>query len=324
VLGREDDGTLHVEIRLAANAVLAPGDRFIARRPAPVDTVGGGIVVDARPPRVRHAPRADFAAAALEPASSAAIRLARAGPAGVEPVPLAAELGLARRELEAALDRLVAAGRAVRAGSRWLDSQGWDAAGRDLVRAVADFHARQPLEEGVAREALRGRVSPTMPQDAWRQLLEQHVRQGALRLRGELVARAGHAVVLEGDARDLAERIEESFREAGLEPPDLGAIVTPGEMGRARPIVEQLVARGRLSRIQDGRLFHAAALAGLRERLREYGRASRTIDVAEFKRLAGVTRKNAIPLLEQLDAERTTRRVGNVREILPRSDGATE
>ena len=43
---------------------------------------------------------------------------------------------------------------------------------------------------------------------------------------------------------------------------------------------------------------------------------SRTIDVATFKELAGVTRKNAIPLLEQLDAERRTRRVGNLREIL--------
>ena len=41
-----------------------------------------------------------------------------------------------------------------------------------------------------------------------------------------------------------------------------------------------------------------------------------TVDVATFKQLAGVTRKNAIPLLEQLDHERSTRRVGNVREIL--------
>jgi len=44
------------------------------------------------------------------------------------------------------------------------------------------------------------------------------------------------------------------------------------------------------------------------------------MDVGTFKDLAGVTRKNAIPLLEQLDAERVTRRSGNLREIL--GDGA--
>jgi selenocysteine-specific elongation factor len=69
-------------------------------------------------------------------------------------------------------------------------------------------------------------------------------------------------------------------------------------------------------RIQDRRLFHAEALEGLRARLRRHAATSRAIDVGTFKELAGVTRKNAIPLLEQLDAERATRRVGDSREIL--------
>ena len=67
---------------------------------------------------------------------------------------------------------------------------------------------------------------------------------------------------------------------------------------------------------KDGRLFHADALADLRARLRQHAARSRTIDVAGFKALTGISRRNAIPLLEQLDAERSTRRVGNLREIL--------
>jgi selenocysteine-specific elongation factor len=40
------------------------------------------------------------------------------------------------------------------------------------------------------------------------------------------------------------------------------------------------------------------------------------MDVATFKELTGVSRKYAIPLLEYLDRERVTRRVGDAREIL--------
>jgi len=40
------------------------------------------------------------------------------------------------------------------------------------------------------------------------------------------------------------------------------------------------------------------------------------IDVAQFKDLTGASRKYAIPLLEYLDRERVTRRVGNIREIV--------
>jgi selenocysteine-specific elongation factor len=57
-------------------------------------------------------------------------------------------------------------------------------------------------------------------------------------------------------------------------------------------------------------------LAELRKRLATQRLRSPKIDVAGFKDLAGVSRKYAIPLLEYLDRERVTRRVGEQREIL--------
>ena len=99
---------------------------------------------------------------------------------------------------------------------------------------------------------------------------------------------------------------EDGFNDAVGKPPDASA----------KKIVDLLVARGSLVRIQDGKLFHAGALQGLVAKLAAYAAESRTIDVAGFKTLAGITRKNAIPLLEHFDAQRITRRVGNNREIL--------
>jgi selenocysteine-specific elongation factor len=54
-------------------------------------------------------------------------------------------------------------------------------------------------------------------------------------------------------------------------------------------------------------------------RLKEFAdqqEPDRTIDVAKFKELAGVSRKYAIPLLEFLDRERITKRAGDRRAIL--------
>jgi selenocysteine-specific elongation factor len=155
-----------------------------------------------------------------------------------------------------------------------------------------------------------------MPQESWRELLAGLAQSGEIRLEGEAVAGADHRVVL-GDAEQaLAERISESYRRAGLEPPELEEVVPTAERDRATPIVELLVKRGELVRVQSRRLFHAEALEALRAKLRAYAVRSKTIDVAGFKELAGVTRKNAIPLLEHLDGERATRRVGDKREIL--------
>jgi selenocysteine-specific elongation factor len=68
-------------------------------------------------------------------------------------------------------------------------------------------------------------------------------------------------------------------------------------------------------------VFHAAALEELKadvRRLKDEGAAAgpTKVDVASFKSRYGVTRKYAIPLLEFLDRERITRRMGESRIVL--------
>jgi selenocysteine-specific elongation factor len=65
--------------------------------------------------------------------------------------------------------------------------------------------------------------------------------------------------------------------------------------------------------------FHAGALDALKAEVRALKReagAQARVDVATFKARYGVTRKFAIPLLEYLDRERVTRRVGEARIVL--------
>ena len=69
----------------------------------------------------------------------------------------------------------------------------------------------------------------------------------------------------------------------------------------------------------DVLLFHDEALKQLKAdvaALKTSAGAAARIDVATFKERFGVTRKFAIPLLEYLDRERVTRRVGDSRIVL--------
>ena len=65
----------------------------------------------------------------------------------------------------------------------------------------------------------------------------------------------------------------------------------------------------------DSLLFHAEALAGLKADVRAL-KGSARVDVSAFKERYGISRKYAIPLLEYLDRERVTRRVGDSRVVL--------
>ena len=69
-------------------------------------------------------------------------------------------------------------------------------------------------------------------------------------------------------------------------------------------------------KISDTLFFHAASLTQLRNKLAEYRKESEQIDVGAFKNLTSISRKYAIPLLEYLDREKITKRVGDTRLIL--------
>jgi len=88
------------------------------------------------------------------------------------------------------------------------------------------------------------------------------------------------------------------------------------DKARAQKIVTLLLRDKVLIKVSDELVFHREALEGLRKLMVEQKKKTAKIDVGAFKDLIGVTRKYAIPLLEYLDRERVTRRVGDMREIL--------
>src|ERR1041384_8021809 len=84
----------------------------------------------------------------------------------------------------------------------------------------------------------------------------------------------------------------------------------------ARKLYNLLAAERRIVRIGDF-VFHADSIEELKSRVKAKKATNPRMDVAVFKELTGgLSRKYAIPLLEYLDRERITRRVGNEREIL--------
>lgn len=88
------------------------------------------------------------------------------------------------------------------------------------------------------------------------------------------------------------------------------------DKARAQKIVTLLLRDKVLIKISEDLVFHRDALNELRQRVQAQKASTPKMDVARFKDMTGVSRKYAIPLLEYLDRERVTRRVGDERVIL--------
>jgi selenocysteine-specific elongation factor len=142
-----------------------------------------------------------------------------------------------------------------------------------------------------------------------------------LELVGDLVRLPGRGVVMKDEEAESKKIIEHAFSSAGLLVPALQTVLggLKVDKARAQKIVTLLLRDKVLVKVSEELVFHQSALQELRAKLaavKSKASGLAKIDVGKFKEMTGVSRKYAIPLLEYLDRERVTKRVGDERVIL--------
>jgi selenocysteine-specific elongation factor len=323
------------QVRLAEAALLLPGDRFILRQISPVVTIGGGVVVDAAPmidPKgVRKLEKAAGAAIpaftqmmeAFGSGRGGAIltgRVTRRGMRGLTLAEAVAETGWRRAEIVETAGALIADRLLVRFQDRLFAQHEFELAQAGVLEAVSGFHKENPLSAGMSKGEIQDELQRAleMAPELFAAAVESLARAKKLELVHELVRLPGRGVEMKDEEAESKKTIEEAFAGAGLKVPALQEVIAGLKIdkGRAQKIVTLLLRDRVLVKISEELVFHRGALEQLRRELTGYKTKSAKIDVAKFKELTGVSRKYAIPLLEYLDRERVTRRVGDVREIL--------
>ena len=304
-------------ITLPEPTLLLPGDRFIIQQFSPVVTIGGGVVLDAAPMK-RTAGLPDLLRL-LSKANEEEIiqaRIMRQGTTGITTAKLVSETSWTREKIGKLVAKALTQGSVVRMGDTYVQGLAVETLKSTLVDRTAQFHKQNPLVGGIGREQLREQVK--VPNEIFAAVLDALVRARKLGIEGDIVRLPGRGVVMKDDEAESKKKIEDAFFSAGLKVPALPEVLAGLKLDkdRAQKIVTLLLREKALVKISDGLVFHRAALEELRRLILARKTKSSKIDVAQFKELTGVSRKYAIPLLEYLDRERITRRVGDMREIL--------
>jgi selenocysteine-specific elongation factor len=311
----------HAYARLALEdpVLLLPGDRFIVRQFSPVVTIGGGTVLDAAPlKKIDPAALSEFLkiAATGSPEQVLPARIARRGHRGLSLAEAVAETGWQRSRVEDALKTAVQAGRVRRFADLLVAGTAFDEARNGLLKAVAEFHQSNPLVSGIGKEELRDRLG--LSSEMFAGVLDSLLRDSKIASTGDVVHLPGKGVQLRDEEAEAKKVIEQAFASAGLKVPALKEVLAGLKVDRVRAqkIVTLLLRDRVLIKVSEDLVFHQAALDSLKKQIAAHKATSPKIDVAKFKDMTGVSRKYAIPLLEYLDRERVTRRVGDERIIL--------
>jgi selenocysteine-specific elongation factor len=309
-------GEAYAQLRFAEPMLILPGDRFIVRQFSPVVTIGGGVALDAFPATRKRSVADALAFLNIvrdgSPDHVLAARVTRRGAIGLRLDDVPGEMNIRK---EAAIKLADAAG-LVRCDQLLVAPTAFARAKSDVLQVLKKFHDANPLVAGMSKEELRERVN--LGAEVFGSVLEKLVAEKKLEAAGETLHLQGRGVVMKDEEAESKKIIEHAFASAGLQVPSLKEVLAGLKVDkvRAQKIVTLLLRDRILIKISEELVFHQSALVNLRQKVTALKSTVPKIDVARFKDMTGVSRKYAIPLLEYLDRERVTRRVGDERVIL--------
>ncbi len=301
-----------VQMRLGADAALEWGEPFVLRLLSPAETIGGGTIADPYPLKhtrddeslVKHVEK--LAHGTGEERFSAKLR--EAGAAGRDPEQLGRDVGL-RGGLPLDTPLL-----AVCSPSLALHRDMFKALEAQAISAVQQFHAKHPTRRGMPLAELRRALPSALRPAAYTALLHTLSEARTLEVGDGIVRTAGYSpeAALSAIEREIAGEIEAAFRDGGLKPPELDAVLKRDR--RRKTLYHYLVEAGALVPAGDGTVvFHQAAIDALRPMLQSALAESDGLRVSELNQLLNTTRKFSVPLFEYLDSIGLTRRDGDLR-----------
>lgn len=328
----KDDGEIKpgdsgfAQFRFESPVVGVLSDRFIIRSYSPQATMGGGLILDplATKHRARDTPAIRSSLQTLaggNPGGQLTQFVADAGRRGLTIEAIAARTAWRDEVIQRAQDEAIRSGE-VKVVERTLISRAvFDDLTGQIMKAIQAHHQREPLARGLPKEVLRERFFGGASPDFFRAIIAELESAGSLVAEKEIVRLPEHTLELSSDDARLRDALEAVYLEAGLSAPAVSDAMTRtgvGTSSHGRRILQLLIDSGALVKVHGDMYFHREVLKDLVRRISEYAdtNSERSIDVAAFKEITGVSRKYAIPLLEYLDRQRITRREGERRVIL--------
>ena len=315
------------QIVLAEPVVAAKGDRFVIRQPSPSQTIGGGTLVDPSPTR-RHRRFRPEVIQRLEtltkgtPEEILVQALERQQPLEAGELAKAAHLepevaqqGLVRLIEDGQIIAVSAQGAAaseVASSNRYLLTRsGWSALVEKAAEMLSGYHRANPLRGGMPRNELRNRLRLSNTR-LFGDVLGQLVAQGALveTASGD-IRLPDHAIRFTPQQQG---RVADLLREFAANPYGPPSAASSEERVGAE-VLSALLEQRQLVKVSDEVIFLASTYDQMVARIVEHLKNNTTITLAQVRDLFGTSRKYAGALLEHLDAQHVTRRIGDERVL---------
>lgn len=308
----------YCQMRLQDPLIALAGDRYIVRRFSPLETIGGGEILDSHPPKRKKSHTFEDLIIFEQGTLSEKIerRIKKSGYSGCSIFEIEGWIAGSLKEIKDAIKQLISNGVVLQNQDVFFHKDGFDSFRKDLKDILGKFHRENPLKSGLAKEELRS-FFKTKGERA-EAIFNLITQMEEIVLDKDIVRLKDFKASLSDSIGHIQAKILDILEQEGFQPSfksELASKISFNEKDTG-DILKILTQSGSLVRINDSMYLTKKRYDRMIELLREFFSKKQQMTVAEFRDILNTTRKYALPLLEYLDSHKITLRVGEIRKFM--------
>lgn len=310
------------QLRLEEEIAVKKRDRFILRFYSPLETIGGGVILDANPPRRRRFSEETiegFRIKAEDEGKELLKQVLMEESKRQTPLSqIAGKLGWTAAEAREEGRKLIEEGSAVMPAEDILLHTAYLCEIQErLENILSEYHKKNPVSSGIKKEELRSKFEQAVYVSDNRitmQLIKFFIEKGVIRDEGTTFAAASFKISYSKEQGEMRERILRFHREAGFNAPFVDEVLS-GERDKntAKQMIEQFAKEGLLEKIDYQHYMDREAWDKAVSMMDGYMKENGSMSLGEFRDILGTSRKYAVMLLTAFDERKMTKLEGERR-----------
>ena len=326
LLGREElkpGESGYAQLRLTEPIASKNGDRFVIRFFSPLETIGGGVILDDQPRRhKRNDPKVQQVLQIKESGSREELTVQLLAEFGTR-LPSAAQLTakLQREETDIAEELYHLCGRGLvmePLAGRYIAASAVDKVWADCEEILTQYHKQNPLHAGILSAELRQKLCKGMEQVCADALIAVLHREGKLKKLGDRYALSDFTVTLTKRQRGIREKLMGIYTTAGIETPITEHIVegfASNERPEVRQVLESLITSGELILLTPQICLYRDVYQTILQAARGHFDTNDSLTLAQLRDLLNTSRKYAQAIIEYFDKVHITKKDGDMHYL---------
>ena len=305
----------YAQLRLEEKIVAKKGDRFIIRSYSPMDTIGGGVIIDTAPKKHKIYDESVIEALKIKEKGELKDILEEYLKLNLSNYITLKELvsytGEKEEYVKEGLNALIDENKVFCVNKYYLHISHYQKLKEKVIEILTKYHKQYRLRNGILKEELRSKVDNSLKVKDMDVILNKMVEEKDIKVQDNLVSNYDFEVKFNQKQLSIKKEIEDKSRKNGL-----NSLMTKDDICNKNKFYEEVLEAltgETIQKLDDAYYIDKKVYENVKKDLLEYLNKNKEITVAQFRDITKSNRKISIVMLEHFDRNRITKRVEDKR-----------